>query len=172
MLIPFRTDRPRIRPAYLTIGLIVVNTLIQIYSMILPLEVVSIGMGGQWYQAEESSMVLHYGLWGSHPTLLTLFTHMFLHGDLLHLAGNMLFLWLFGSLIEDVLRPWGMAALYLGGGMAAAWAHIGICHALGVNLTVPGNASAHPLPAPASTASVDGIAETSPTQNRFGTVPR
>ena len=107
MLIPFRTDRPRIRPAYLTIGLIVVNTLIQIYSMILPPEVVSIGMGGQWYQAEESSLVLHYGLWGSHPTLLTLFTHMFLHGDLFHLAGNMLFLWLFGASSKTSCGPGG-----------------------------------------------------------------
>ncbi len=49
---------------------------------------------------------------------------MFLHADLLHLAGNMLFLWLFGSLIEDAIRPVGMAALDLGGGMLAAAAHI------------------------------------------------
>src|SRR6476646_3258463 len=124
MLIPFRTDRPRIRPSYLTIALIAINTLVQLYSMAIPPAVVPIQVGGALYQVEESRLNLQYGLWGSHPTLLTLFTHQFLHGDLMHLAGNMLFRWLFGSLIEDAIRPWGLAALYLGGGVAAALSHI------------------------------------------------
>jgi membrane associated rhomboid family serine protease len=80
---------------------------------------------------------MHHGLWGSHPTLSAIFTHMFLHADIFHLAGNMLFLWLFGSLIEDALRPWGLAALYVGGGIAAAAAHIGVTRAVGGNLNVP-----------------------------------
>src|SRR5262249_33741365 len=36
---------------------------------------------------------------------LTLLTSMFLHGGIAHLAGNMLFLWIFGDNIEDVLGP-------------------------------------------------------------------
>jgi len=37
------------------------------------------------------------------PAWMTLFTSMFLHGGWLHLGGNMLFLWIFGNNIEDVL---------------------------------------------------------------------
>jgi membrane associated rhomboid family serine protease len=137
MLIPFRTDRPRLRPAYLTIALIVINVLIHLYQMIVPPVTIPIQVGGQLFQVQESPLVLQYGLWGNRPTFTTVFSHMFLHGDLFHLAGNMLFLWLFGSLIEDALRPWKMAALYLGGGIAAAAAHIGITSATGGNLNVP-----------------------------------
>ena len=49
----------------------------------------------------------------------------------------MLFLWIFGSLIEDAIRPWGLAAVYFGGGVLAALSHIGITHATGGDLDVP-----------------------------------
>ncbi len=49
---------------------------------------------------------------------------MFLHGGLLHLAGNMLFLWVFGNNIEDRLRPWWYVAFYLAGGVVATLAHV------------------------------------------------
>jgi membrane associated rhomboid family serine protease len=137
MLIPFRTDRPRLRPAYLTILLIVVNTLVQVLSQVLPKASMVVLFRGQELEIQESSVILHYGLWGSHPTPVTLFSHMFVHGDWLHLAGNMLFLWIFGSLIEDALRPWGLALLYLGGGFAAALANIGMSQLLGQNIDVP-----------------------------------
>ena len=35
------------------------------------------------------------------PAYVTVFTSMFMHGGLLHLAGNMLFLWIFGNNVED-----------------------------------------------------------------------
>jgi membrane associated rhomboid family serine protease len=76
-------------------------------------------------------------LYGSHPTFLTLFTHQFLHADFGHLLGNTLFLWLFDSLIEDAIRPWGLAALYLGGGVAAGLANIGMSRALGSSTDIP-----------------------------------
>src|SRR4051812_40788838 len=126
IFLPIRTDRPRIRPAYLTIALIVVNVLVHVYSMVTPPMEVAAVVAGQRVMVDEPRLIMEYGLWGSHPTLLTFFTHMFIHGGLLHLMGNMLFLWIFGSLIEDALRPWGLALLYLGGGFLAALAHIGI----------------------------------------------
>ncbi|HEX2272653.1 MAG TPA: rhomboid family intramembrane serine protease [Acidimicrobiales bacterium] len=49
---------------------------------------------------------------------------MFLHGGLLHLGGNMLFLWVFGNNIEDRLRPWWYVAFYLAGGIVATLAHV------------------------------------------------
>ncbi len=50
---------------------------------------------------------------------LTLFTSMFMHGSLLHLGGNMLFLWIFGNNIEDSMSPWRFALFYLLGGVVA-----------------------------------------------------
>jgi membrane associated rhomboid family serine protease len=51
--------------------------------------------------------------------LAALLTCMFLHGSLLHLGGNMLFLWVFGNNVEDRLGRLWYLALYLGGGVAA-----------------------------------------------------
>ena len=53
------------------------------------------------------------------PWYLTLFTSMFMHGSLLHLAGNMLFLWVFGNNVEDSMSRWRFAIFYLLGGLAA-----------------------------------------------------
>ncbi|MDD9372222.1 MAG: rhomboid family intramembrane serine protease [Acidimicrobiales bacterium] len=49
---------------------------------------------------------------------------MFLHGSLLHIAGNMLFLWVFGNNIEDRLGHVGFALFYLAGGLAATAGHV------------------------------------------------
>ncbi len=50
---------------------------------------------------------------------LALLTCMFLHGSALHLASNMLFLWVFGNNVEDRLGPIRYLGLYLVGGLAA-----------------------------------------------------
>jgi len=52
-------------------------------------------------------------------TWLTILTSMFMHGSLLHLGGNMLFLWIFGNNIEDSMSPWRFVLFYLLGGVAA-----------------------------------------------------
>jgi membrane associated rhomboid family serine protease len=58
------------------------------------------------------------------PTWLTIFTSMFLHGSLLHLGGNMLFLWIFGNNIEDSMGRLRFVLFYLGGGVAALFAQV------------------------------------------------
>jgi rhomboid family protein len=50
---------------------------------------------------------------------ITIFSSMFMHGGLLHLAGNMLFLWIFGNNIEDSMGRARFVAFYLLGGIAA-----------------------------------------------------
>jgi membrane associated rhomboid family serine protease len=50
---------------------------------------------------------------------LTIFTAMFMHGGLLHLGGNMLFLWIFGNNVEDAMGPVKYLIFYLLGGVAA-----------------------------------------------------
>jgi len=54
-----------------------------------------------------------------HP-VLTVFTSMFLHGGLLHLGGNMLYLWIFGNNVEDILGHGRFVVFYLTSGLAAA----------------------------------------------------
>ena len=56
---------------------------------------------------------------GLASTWLTLLTSVFMHGGLLHLGGNMLFLWIFGNNIEDSMGRVKFVAFYLLGGLAA-----------------------------------------------------
>jgi membrane associated rhomboid family serine protease len=57
-------------------------------------------------------------------TWLTLLTSMFMHGGLLHIAGNMLFLWIFGNNVEDSMGRVKFIAFYLLGGLAATAAQV------------------------------------------------
>jgi membrane associated rhomboid family serine protease len=74
---------------------------------------------------------------GDHPglasTWLTLLTSMFMHGGLLHIAGNMLFLWIFGNNVEDAMGRIKFALFYLGGGLAATAAQT----LIDTNSTIP-----------------------------------
>ena len=54
---------------------------------------------------------------GPSPIWLTLFTAMFLHGSPLHLAGNMLYLWIFGDNVEEVLGAVRYLLVYLACGL-------------------------------------------------------
>lgn len=137
MLIPIKTDRPRLRPAYLTLTIMAICILVQIITWIVPEVPVQMTVRGESMMVDESPIIVNFGLWSGNPTLLTFFTHQFVHGGLFHLVGNMLFLWIFGSLIEDAIRPWGLALLYLGGGVMAALAHLGINAALGHSANIP-----------------------------------
>jgi len=59
-----------------------------------------------------------------HPLWITIFTSMFLHGSLLHIGGNMLYLWIFGNNIEDALGKVRFTVFYFVCGIAAAFAQI------------------------------------------------
>jgi len=73
---------------------------------------------------------VHYFPWISpdyFPRLsppLSLFTSMFLHGSILHLLFNMLFLWIFGNNIEDFLGSGRFILFYLLSGLGASFTHI------------------------------------------------
>jgi membrane associated rhomboid family serine protease len=56
------------------------------------------------------------------PWWLTILTSMFMHADILHIAGNMLFLWVFGNNIEDAMGRPRFVAFYLLGGVVAVYA--------------------------------------------------
>jgi rhomboid family protein len=61
---------------------------------------------------------------GQVSTWLSAFTAMFLHGNILHIAGNMLFLAIFGPNVEDSMGPVRYVAFYLVGGLVALGAQI------------------------------------------------
>lgn len=64
--------------------------------------------------------------WGFTPArfgVMTLFTSMFLHANILHLVGNMLYLWIFGDNVEDILGRAGFLIYYFATGLAATLVH-------------------------------------------------
>lgn len=77
---------------------------------------VTIQAGGESYR------IPHYP--GPAPIYLTLLSSMFMHGSLMHLGGNMLYLWIFGDQIEDLLGHWRFLAFYVVCGLVADFAHI------------------------------------------------
>lgn len=54
--------------------------------------------------------------------VITVFTSMFLHGSIMHILGNLWFLFVFGDNIEDRMGHWGFLMFYLVGGIGAALA--------------------------------------------------
>ena len=67
------------------------------------------------------------------PTWATVFTAMFMHASILHIGGNMLFLWIFGNNVEDAMGPIKFIFFYLLGGIAALALQV----AIGPNSTAP-----------------------------------
>jgi membrane associated rhomboid family serine protease len=145
LLVPVGTDRPRIRPSYLTIALIAINVLVYLIGLGLPDETVAIRTAAGLFRVPIEATTYHLGLWSGRPSLLGFFTHMFAHAGLLHLAGNMLFLWVFGSLIEDAIGWRLLALLYVGGGIVAALSQLAMGRLLGsaaVNVPMVGASGA------------------------------
>jgi membrane associated rhomboid family serine protease len=71
------------------------------------------------------------------PVYLTLFTSMFMHGGIAHIAGNMLFLWIFGDNVEDAMGHIGYLFFYLLCGMLAGLSHVFVTYFLGQSLLIP-----------------------------------
>lgn len=110
-MIPLKDNIPTRNFPAVTVSLIVVNVFIFIHELTLPPDILK-------------SFVYMYGLLPVDILDLnfkTLFTHMFLHGDLGHLIGNMLFLWVFGNNVEDVLGKINFVIFYLLCGLGSAF---------------------------------------------------
>ncbi|MGR3697538.1 MAG: rhomboid family intramembrane serine protease, partial [Roseovarius sp.] len=116
-MFPIRDHNPSGRRPYVTYGLIALN--IVIFISYWPLF------------ANERALNLFFYDWAMIPAKVTqlgdfsgLLTSMFLHGGALHLAGNMLFLWIFGDNMEDRMGHLPYLGFYLATGVAAGLAHI------------------------------------------------
>jgi membrane associated rhomboid family serine protease len=122
-MIPLKDDIPSYSPPVVTVALISINCLIFFYLSFL----------GEGFQ-------LALVKWGAIPfevthgveltpelpffAPLSLFSSMFLHGGFLHLAGNMLYLWIFGDNVEDQLGHVKFFIFYILCGLAASLLHI------------------------------------------------
>jgi membrane associated rhomboid family serine protease len=84
-------------------------------------------------QALPDGTVAHVAASGTLPTWETVFTGMFMHGSILHIGGNMLFLWIFGNNVEDAMGPVKFLGFYLVGGVAALALQV----VIGPNSTAP-----------------------------------
>jgi len=99
MIIPWGTDAPLYHRPIATIGLIVVNVVV--YALF------PSSLNQAW------TLVLGDGL---HPVQWV--TNLFLHSGFWHVAGNMIFLWTFGFVVEGKLGWWAFTLVYLGLGIA------------------------------------------------------
>ena len=114
MFFPYKDDNPRILFPFVTYTIIGINSLVFIYQyLILPPE--SLG-----------DIISNYALTPAAPSVITVFTSMFMHGGLMHIIFNMWFLWIFGDNIESVLGHKRYVLFYLLCGVGAALAQIQI----------------------------------------------
>jgi membrane associated rhomboid family serine protease len=67
--------------------------------------------------------VSHLHLMSEQPSLHQFFTYQFLHADVMHLFGNMLFLWVFGNSVNAKMGDGPYLLFYLAGGVFAGWGH-------------------------------------------------
>jgi membrane associated rhomboid family serine protease len=122
-MIPLHDDNPTRRKPIVTIALIVTCVLVYFWQSSLgPRQEAALVYGLGFIPAvllEGATLPANLALV---PAELTLLTSMFLHGGFMHLAGNMLYLWVFGNNIEDVCGHGRFVLFYLLCGLAAAFA--------------------------------------------------
>ncbi|UBF28476.1 rhomboid family intramembrane serine protease [Kovacikia minuta CCNUW1] len=120
-MVPISDNNPTRRTAYINYGLIIANILVFIYQLSLP--------SGELEQFLQTWAVVPAQLTASFsgqlppqpiPEWVTLFSSQFLHGGFLHIAGNMLFLYIFGNNVEDRLGHFRYLIFYLACGALAA----------------------------------------------------
>ncbi len=118
-MIPYKDDNPTSHFPFVTIAIILINSIV---FFLVP----SSGEAGKEavyaYGAIPIYIMSFQGAQPIHP-FLTVFTSMFMHGSILHLLGNMLYLWIFGDNIEDRLGHVRFIIFYLICGIVAAYSY-------------------------------------------------
>src|SRR6056297_759060 len=116
-MFPIRDHNPSGRTPYVTYALIALNVLIFL---------------SYWSLfSDQRALMLFFDDWAMVPAKVTqagnytgLLTSMFLHGGVMHLVGNMLFLWIFGDNMEDRMGHLPYLGFYIASGLAASVAQI------------------------------------------------
>ncbi|TKS60829.1 MAG: rhomboid family intramembrane serine protease [Nitrospira sp.] len=124
-MIPLHDDNPTEHTPFVTVSIIAICVVVFLYQSSLPREpgetfafqygAIPSVVFGHASLPDEASVAI--------PAALTLVTSMFLHGGWLHLLGNMLYLWIFGNNIEDVMGHAKYIVFYILCGILAALSH-------------------------------------------------
>ncbi len=121
-MFPIKDNIPTHGVPFVTLTLILANVVV--YGL-------AISHGGSLISGPDAHVIIKYGAIpyslthpnaarvGLAPAWETPFTAMFIHASILHLAGNMLFLWIFGNIVERALGPVKFTGFYLVGGLVA-----------------------------------------------------
>lgn len=109
MLLPLKDSQRSTTTPIVTGGLIAVNVFVFLFQLTLD-------------PFSANDFVYAFGFVPEHFTLLSILTSLFLHSGWMHLISNMVFLWIFGDNIEDLLGHWKYLFFYLLCGVAAALA--------------------------------------------------
>jgi membrane associated rhomboid family serine protease len=120
VLIPLRDHNPRVRFPLMTLVLVLTNVLVYLWQATLPRPVGDRLLLVAGAIPREIMSLQDFGPRALVPVPLTILTSMFLHGGLLHVLGNMWFLWVFGDNVEDNLGRWRFVAFYLVTGVVGA----------------------------------------------------
>lgn len=126
MVIPLHDDNPSATRPYVTVGIMVACVLAYVFQHLLQSEtgathmayafgVVPAVLTGREALPAELQVI---------PAWVSVLTSMFMHGGLWHLAGNMLYLWIFGNNIEDAMGHGRFLAFYILCGVAAVFAQV------------------------------------------------
>ncbi|NLL61291.1 MAG: rhomboid family intramembrane serine protease [Candidatus Atribacteria bacterium] len=131
-MLPLRDEIPTKRVPIITIIIILLNCLVYFYQffMIKDLHYFVYSYGLIPYEITKGVSLVPSV---STPIQLTVFSSMFMHGSLVHLAGNMLYLWIFGNNVEDFLGKLRFIIFYVLSGIFAALGQI----IVSPNSTVP-----------------------------------
>jgi membrane associated rhomboid family serine protease len=116
-MIPLRDSNPRRTVPFVTYGLVTLNILAFLWE-------VSLGPNLERALFNVSFIPARFWITGNWiADLMTIVISMFLHGGLLHIGSNMLYLWIFGDNIEDRLGHGRYLIFYLACGFVATFAH-------------------------------------------------
>ena len=125
-MFPLRDNIPTENFPWVTVALIVANAIVYFFLQDGRLGLPHDGLGGDWPTPTYAAIPCE--ITGSSPCdtvpggpspWVTLFTSMFMHGSIVHIGGNMLFLWIFGNNVEDSMGRVTFLVFYLLGGLAA-----------------------------------------------------
>ena len=122
-MLPLKDDNPTSTFPFVTIVFIGINILVFIYQLSLGLElkrfILQVGLIPYEITHFKDLPPLN-----NFPLFFNFFTSLFIHGGILHLAGNMLFLWIFGNNIEDSMGHFRFVIFYFLCGIIATLTHI------------------------------------------------
>ncbi|MCX5758233.1 MAG: rhomboid family intramembrane serine protease, partial [Candidatus Hydrogenedentes bacterium] len=115
-VLPLGDDIPRLSVPFVTVMLILANVGLWLIASV----------SAQRLDASMDALGLVPSNIATGQDLGTLFTHMFAHASVLHLAGNMFFLWIFGNHLEDAFGHLGYTCFYLLCGLVAGLAFVAV----------------------------------------------